>query len=195
MTDLARLLGVLAEARTDFVIVGGFAGTLHGSSVPTRVLDIDYSREPVNIRKLEAALSPFAPYLRGAPPGLPFTWDGATIRAGFNLTLTTSIGALDLLGEIAGGGDYDRLLPDAVSTKAFGVECKFQGTQGSAEEKIPAIIQDIAAWPIPGLVVFSGPGFSANIKSFLIASGRAVDFDDLDAWLRLFFSLDLPAEE
>jgi hypothetical protein len=88
----------------------------------------------------------------------------------------------------------DVVLTDPASRRRLGVECKFQGTQGSAEEKIPAIIQDIAAWPIPGLVVFSGPGFSANIKSFLIASGRAVDFDDLDPWLRLFFSLDLPED-
>jgi len=89
----------------------------------------------------------------------------------------------------------DVVLTDPASRRRLGVECKFQGTQGSAEEKIPAIIQDIAAWPIAGLVVFSGPGFSANIKSFLIASGRAVDFDDLDPWLRLFFSLELPEEE
>ena len=88
----------------------------------------------------------------------------------------------------------DVVLTDPSSRRRLGVECKFQGTQGSAEEKIPAIIQDIAAWPIPGLVVFSGPGFSSNIKSFLIASGRAVDFDDLDPWLRLFFSLDLPED-
>lgn len=88
----------------------------------------------------------------------------------------------------------DVILTDPKSRRRLGIECKFQGTAGSAEEKIPAIIQDIAAWPIPGLVVFSGPGFSTNIKSFLIASGRAVDFDDLDPWLRLFFSLDLSPE-
>jgi len=89
----------------------------------------------------------------------------------------------------------DVVLTDPSSRRRLGVECKFQGTAGSAEEKIPAIIQDIAAWPIPGLVVFSGPGFSTNIKSFLVASGRAVDFDDLDPWLRLFFSLDLPPND
>jgi hypothetical protein len=65
---------------------------------------------------------------------------------------------------------------------------------GSAEEKIPAVIQDIAAWPIPGIVVFGGDGFSTNIRSFLIASGRAVDIVDLESWLRLFFGLDLPRE-
>jgi hypothetical protein len=75
--------------------------------------------------------------------------------------------------------------------RRLGLECKYQGTSGSAEEKIPAIIQDIAAWPIPGVVVFSGSGFSSNIKSFLVASGRAIELEDLEAWLRLFFGLDL----
>jgi hypothetical protein len=35
---------------------------------------------------------------------------------------------------------------------------------------------------------------SANIRSFLIASGRAVDVVDLEPWLRLFFGLDLLAD-
>ncbi|HMJ11908.1 MAG TPA: PD-(D/E)XK nuclease superfamily protein [Polyangiaceae bacterium] len=85
----------------------------------------------------------------------------------------------------------DIVLTHVESRQRLGLECKFQGTSGSAEEKIPAIIQDIAAWPIPGLVVFSGAGFSSNIKSFLIASGRAVELEDLEAWMRLFFSLEL----
>ena len=85
----------------------------------------------------------------------------------------------------------DVVLTHAETRRRIGLECKFQGSTGSAEEKIPAVIQDIAAWPIPGLVVFSGPGFSTNIRSFLIASGRAVDLEDLESWLRLFFALDL----
>jgi hypothetical protein len=85
----------------------------------------------------------------------------------------------------------DIVLTHSETRRRLGLECKYQGTQGSAEEKVPAIIQDIAAWPIPGLVVFSGPGFSSNIKSFLVSSGRAVDLEDLEAWLRLFFGLDL----
>lgn len=85
----------------------------------------------------------------------------------------------------------DVVLTHAETRRRIGLECKFQGSTGSAEEKIPAVIQDIGAWPIPGLVVFSGPGFSSNIRSFLISSGRAVDLEDLEAWLRLFFALDL----
>jgi hypothetical protein len=77
------------------------------------------------------------------------------------------------------------------SGRRLGLECKFQGAAGSAEEKIPATIQDIAAWPIHGLVVYAGDGFSENMKSFLIATGKAVEFADLEAWLRLFFGLTL----
>lgn len=85
----------------------------------------------------------------------------------------------------------DVVLTDPASKRRLGLECKYQGSQGSAEEKIPATIQDIAAWPISGVVVFSGQGFSTNMKSYLVASGRAVELTDLEPWLRLFFGLDL----
>ena len=73
--------------------------------------------------------------------------------------------------------------------KTLGIECKFQGMGGSAEEKVPATIQDIAAWPIPGLVVFGGDGFSSNMVAFFHATGKAVSLTELEPWLRLFFGL------
>ncbi len=76
------------------------------------------------------------------------------------------------------------------SEKVLGIECKYQGTSGSAEEKIVATLEDIKHWPIPGIVVIDGPGFSANIKAFLLASGRVVEWQHLEEWLRLFFLLD-----
>jgi len=72
----------------------------------------------------------------------------------------------------------------------IGIECKFQGGGGSAEEKIPATVQDIEAWPIPGIIVFAGKGFSSNMRSFLYSTGKAVDLTDVEEWLRLFFGLD-----
>jgi molybdopterin-guanine dinucleotide biosynthesis protein len=38
--DINRLLQRLCDAEIDFVIVGGFAATLHGSSLVTRDLDV-----------------------------------------------------------------------------------------------------------------------------------------------------------
>lgn len=86
----------------------------------------------------------------------------------------------------------DVVVTEPVSRKRLGIECKFQSVTGTAEEKIPTTIQDIAAWPISGIVVFTGDGFSDAMKSFLISSGRAVEFCDLENWLRLFFGLALP---
>lgn len=124
MTDFERLLRALKEGEVGFIIVGGVAATVHGSARLTIDLDIVYSRDSENIRKLAASLAPYTPYLRGAPPGLPFRWDAETLQRGLNFTLTTSLGDIDLLGEIAGGGSYDELLPDSSSVRIFGVDCQ-----------------------------------------------------------------------
>jgi hypothetical protein len=83
----------------------------------------------------------------------------------------------------------DVVLTHRESRQSLGIECKVQSSRGSAEEKIPATILDIAAWPIPGIIVFSGDGFSQEFRSYLHASGKAVDFEDLEDWLRMFFRL------
>ncbi len=83
----------------------------------------------------------------------------------------------------------DVVLTHPETRRTLGLECKFQGSQGTAEEKIPSTIQDIAAWPIPGIVVFAGEGFSPNMVAFLISTGKAVEFEDLRAWLSLYFGL------
>ena len=85
----------------------------------------------------------------------------------------------------------DVVLTHVETRRTLGIECKYQGVQGSAEEKIPATIQDLAAWPIPGLVVFSGAGFSPNMNSFLISTGKAVELEDLEEWLVLYFGLPM----
>jgi hypothetical protein len=107
----------------EFIVVGGAAATAHGSARLTRDLDIVYNRDPQNIERLVQALSSHNPYPRGAPPGLPFRWDGRTIEHGLNFTLNLSIGAIDILGEITGGGSYKQLSPHAVRLELYGVSC------------------------------------------------------------------------
>jgi len=83
----------------------------------------------------------------------------------------------------------DVVITHPTTRKTLGIECKSQSTPGTAEEKIPAVIKDIDAWPIPGLVVFAGDGFTENMKMFLISTGKAVEFSELKPWLCLFFGL------
>jgi hypothetical protein len=122
--EFEGLLRALNAGGVSFILVGGLAATVHGSARATYDLDVVYERSPGNIKRLVQALSPLQPYLRGAPPGLPFRLDEETIQRGLNFTLITQLGALDLLGEITGGGTYDRLIHDAVKIVLFGQECR-----------------------------------------------------------------------
>lgn len=124
MTDFKALLRTLSDGGVEFILIGGVAATVHGSARLTLDLDAVYGRSPENLRRLALALTPYHPYLRGAPPGLPFRWDAATLQRGLNFTLTTDLGDLDLLGEIIGGGTYDALLPASVRIQVFGVDVR-----------------------------------------------------------------------
>ncbi len=73
--------------------------------------------------------------------------------------------------------------------KVLGIECKFQDTPGTAEEKIVATIEDIKHWPIHGIVVIAGKGFSSEMIGYLMSTGKVVTFQDLEDWLKLYFNL------
>jgi predicted nucleotidyltransferase len=122
--DLAQVIPPLVEAKVDFILIGGMAAILHGSARVTFDVDFVYLRTDENTERLAAALAPYLPYLREAPPGLPFVWDVKTILSGLNFTLTTSLGDIDLLGEVAGGKSYQDLLPNSFEVEAFGVRFK-----------------------------------------------------------------------
>jgi len=121
-TDFRRVYQTLNEARIKFILIGGAAANLHGSPRFTLDVDIVYSRDDANLEALVACLLPFHPYLRGAPPGLPFRLDFRTLRNGLNFTFTTDLGSVDLLGEVTGGGRYDDLLLHVERKTAYEIE-------------------------------------------------------------------------
>jgi predicted nucleotidyltransferase len=120
MNDFDRILGAIRAAEVSFVIIGGVAATIHGSARLTTDVDIVYERSKPNIERLVDALSPLNPYLRGVPPGLPFRFDVETVRRGLNFTLITDAGPVDVLGEITGIGDYERVLAVSEEVSLFG---------------------------------------------------------------------------
>ena len=124
MNAYRELLRTLVDGGVEFVVVGGVAATVHGSARFTADVDVVYRRTPRNIRALASALAPLSPYLRGAPPGLPFVFDEGTIERGLNFTLTTSLGAIDVLGEVVGAGGYDGLEAHTQVMSVLGVECR-----------------------------------------------------------------------
>ena len=134
-TDFRTVIEILVDAGVEFVIVGGLAATVHGSARLTQDLDVVYRRTPENLSRLADALAPYRPYLRGAPPGLPFTLDADTLRRGLNFTLSTALGPLDLLGEIAGAGTYDDIFLDTVELRLFDRSCRVLGLEALIRAK------------------------------------------------------------
>jgi predicted nucleotidyltransferase len=123
-TDFSRIIPWLVEHEIEFVLIGGVAAIAHGSARATYDIGIVYSRNDANLKHMANAIATIQPYVRGAPPGLPFVWNEATLRNGLNFTLTTSLGELDLLGEVAGGGSYEQLAADTIELELFGVTCR-----------------------------------------------------------------------
>ena len=135
MTDYRALIRSLVAGRVEFIIVGGAAAIAHGASRLTEDLDLVYRRNQRNVETIIESLAPFAPYLRGAPEGLPFKWEAQTIWNGLNFTLTTSLGPLDLYAEITLGGTYDDLLPHTVTLDVFDCKCLCLGLERLIEVK------------------------------------------------------------
>jgi len=123
-TQFDKFLPLLVNGGVEFILIGGVAANVLGSGRLTFDVDVVYSRGKGNLERIAKVLRPFQPYLRGAPAGLPFVLDVPTLRNGLNFTLTTTLGDLDLLGEVVGGGSYRDLLPRTFTVEAFGV--KFQ---------------------------------------------------------------------
>jgi hypothetical protein len=84
---------------------------------------------------------------------------------------------------------YDR------AGKSLGIECKYQQTAGSAEDKLVHTITDFEARPVSHILVFGGEGFSRNIKGYLLSTGKAVELEQLRNYLVFYFGLQQYFEE
>src|ERR1700683_1864490 len=104
MNAFRKTLDALRDASVDFIVIGGVAAAAHGLAQVTFDLDVCYDRNQKNLERLSDALRRYGPRLRGAPEGLPFVLDAGTIARGMNFTLTTGLGDVDILGEVAGIG-------------------------------------------------------------------------------------------
>jgi hypothetical protein len=110
--NFRALIAILNDNGVEYVIVGGAAMVIQGSSYITEDLDILYHRSADNIAKLAEVLSKIRARLRveGEPEGIAAPLDARMLAAGMNFTLTTNLGAFDVLGDIAGVGNYNEAL-------------------------------------------------------------------------------------
>jgi hypothetical protein len=56
---------------------------------------------------------------------------------------------------------------------AFAIECKYQESQGTVDEKIPYALDDLEAMPLAGCITYAGKGFSDGVLHMLAAAPAA----------------------
>ena len=105
-SDFLNLLERLVRAKVEFVIVGGFAGTVHGCTYVTQDIDICCYFSSANLLKLAKALKDVHPVHRMTPKRKKLELTEANCGQYENLYLDTDIGQLDCLSSITGIGDY-----------------------------------------------------------------------------------------
>lgn len=119
--DPAGAFGVLEAHRVDYIVIGGLAASLHGSTSVTDDTDICYERSDENLERLAAALTEMKARLRGVTDDVPFILDAKTLKAGQNFTFATEFGSLDCLGMPAGVDGYEELIRNAVWKQVHGM--------------------------------------------------------------------------
>jgi hypothetical protein len=120
--DPLRIFKILNRHDVRFVVIGGIAGRLWGSTIVTNDLDICYARDRANLEALAASLRDLKVKLRGADRDLPSIIDARTLKMGDSFTFTTIAGSLDCLGTPAGSGGYESLARTATKMDVGDVE-------------------------------------------------------------------------
>ncbi len=124
MKSLHVLLQRFADAGLEFVVVGGFAGVLHGSSYVTDDLDICAVMSSETMAKLRTTLADLHPVHRMTHNRLSFLEHPPAGEPLANIYLETDAGIVDVLGSVLGLGDYQALARHAIEVPLFGRKCR-----------------------------------------------------------------------
>ena len=109
MFDPVRICAILVEEEVEFIVLGGFAAIIRGSSLPTQDIDVIPSRDRANLDRLGRALTRMHAMLRISGEPVPTKIDGGFLaNLPHMLNLVTDFGEMDLTFSPAGSaGDFD----------------------------------------------------------------------------------------
>ena len=124
MKSLHLLIERFVGAGLEFVVVGGFAGVLHGSSYVTDGLDVCALLTAENIGKLRKALCDLRPVFRNTHDKRSYCDHAPVGEQLVNLSLKTDAGIVDVLGNILGLGDFNITSQNAIEVPLFGRLCR-----------------------------------------------------------------------
>ena len=125
MAQFEGLIRRLAKHEVEFVVVGGYAAMIHGSSLLTQDIDICCRMSSENIFKIRDAVQDLHPmHGKLIQKQQTLNLEENFVRNLKNLYIKTDWGELDCLGEIKGVGNYDQVLSKSEEMDLDGVQCR-----------------------------------------------------------------------
>ncbi|WP_129344619.1 hypothetical protein [Sorangium cellulosum] len=146
-----RILEVLEDHEVEFIVIGGVAASLQGADWNTKDLDILYSRDAGNIRRLLDALSVLEARFRDLTGRRVVPTESHLLTHGPKLLLT-KFGPLDLLGTLSMHDDettYQSLVDQTATLETPRLSIRVLTLEGLIEvKKRAARPQDLRTLPI-----------------------------------------------
>lgn len=159
--DPDRLLATLGRHGVEFVVIGGLAATIHGSTLATFDVDVTPRRTRDNLTRLSEALTELNAKIRDdtGGAGLPFNHDAASLADAQMWNLTTDAGDLDLSFVPAGTRGYDDLVRDSIRIDIAGTAMQVASLADVIRSKEAADREkDRAALPLLRRLLSTAPG-------------------------------------
>ncbi|MFH1729188.1 MAG: hypothetical protein ABIA04_12310 [Pseudomonadota bacterium] len=122
MQNFEKIIKLFIDNDVDFVLIGGLAATLHGSSIATQDIDFCVSFAEENCEKILKAIDGINPIHRDIKK--PFKENSQSLSKYKNLYLITDLGSIDMLGLVSGLGDYKKLISQSIEVDLFNRKCK-----------------------------------------------------------------------
>jgi predicted nucleotidyltransferase len=129
MASTLDLLRRLVEEGADFVLVGGMAAAVYGSSVLTEDVDICTSFDLKNLQSVLRAFAGLHPRQRMTPSRPPLSENAASFVGWQNLYVITDAGQIDLLAEVTGVGGFQEVSRGALELDLGGFRCRVMGLE------------------------------------------------------------------
>lgn len=123
--NLKALLERLLAHNVDFVLMGGFAASVHGCTVVTQDIDICAAITEEEVAKLREALKDLHPKHRMNPNAKhSFLEYPAELKGTNNIYLETDLGVLDILSQAQPAGSFAEIKSRSFEIPLFGRKCR-----------------------------------------------------------------------